>query len=153
MVGFVPELEVNRIQVGATAGTRLADGTDVRGKVTFISRAADKLTRTFQIEITLPNPDLRIRDGQTAEIIITAEGKQAHLLPGSSLTLNNAGTLGVRLVGLDNIVSFVPVKLLRDTINGVWVSGLDPEADVIIVGQEFVVAGVVVNPSYKETSK
>ena len=153
LVGFVPELEVNRIQVGALAGTRLADGTDVSGKITFISRAADKLTRTFQIEVTLPNPDLRIRDGQTAEIIITAEGKQAHLLPGSSLTLNNAGTLGVRLVGLDNIVSFVPVKLLRDTINGVWVSGLGPEADVIIVGQEFVVAGVVVNPSYKETSK
>ena len=84
----------------------------------------------------------------------SAAAANASLMSSSGLMASRpAGTLGVRLVGLDNIVSFVPIKLLRDTINGVWVSGLGPEADVIVVGQEFVVAGVVVNPSYKETLK
>ncbi|MGH1465823.1 MAG: efflux RND transporter periplasmic adaptor subunit [Cognatishimia sp.] len=150
LVGFVPETEVGRVQIGAMAGARLASGQEVRGDVTFISRAADPATRTFRIEIAVPNPELTIRDGQTAEIIIGAEGKSAHLLPQSALTLNDNGQLGVRIVTDENIAEFVPVAALRDTIDGMWLSGLPDKADVIIIGQEYVVSGVPVEASYQE---
>lgn len=150
LVGFVPETEVDRIETGALAGAQLAAGQQVQGQVTFLSRSADPMTRTFRVDIEVPNPDLRIRDGQTAEIIIAASGTTAHMLPQSALTLNDAGTLGVRLVADDMTARFAPVTLLRDTVNGVLVGGLEDRANVIIVGQEYVTDGVPVIPTYRE---
>lgn len=154
LVGFVPETEVNRIELGARAGARLAAGGDeVTGQVVFLSRSADPETRTFRVEIEVPNPDLAIRDGQTAEIAIASEGVRAQLIPQSALTLDDEGTLGVRLVDGDAIVSFAPVSIMRDTARGVWVTGLPEEADVIVVGQEYVTAGVKVAPTWQEVSQ
>ncbi len=149
LVGFVPETEVDRVEVGALAGARLISGREVRGRVTFLSRSADPTTRTFQVEIAVDNADLSIRDGQTAEILISAAGARAHLLPQSSLTLDNDGKLGVRSVGPDNIVEFRPVQMLRDTPEGVWVTGLPDQVDVIVVGQDFVTQGVKVAPTLR----
>ncbi|MHA6262245.1 efflux RND transporter periplasmic adaptor subunit [Arenibacterium sp. CAU 1754] len=153
LVGFVPETEVNRVYPDAEAGARLVTGETVAGKVTFISRSSDPTTRTFQVEIEVPNPDLSIRDGQTATIMISSKGAKAHRLPQSALTLNNEGQLGVRVVGPGNVVEFAPVKLLRDEVGGVWVSGLPEQADVIVMGQDFVTAGVKVTPTYSEAEQ
>lgn len=154
LVGFVPETEVNRVSLGATAGARLAaGGKDVVGTVTFLSRSADPATRTFRVEIDVPNSDLAIRDGQTAEIAISSAGVRAHLLPQSALTLDDEGTLGVRMVDAQNVVTFAPVAVMRDTIDGIWVTGLPEVADVIVVGHEFVTAGVTVAPTWQEVSQ
>jgi len=148
VVGFVPETALSRVTIGAPARAKLTGGRMVQGLVTFISRSADPVTRTFRIEIDVANTDQSISDGQTAEIVIAAEGDNAHLLPQSSLTLNDAGTLGVRIV-VDNTARFVPVTLVRDTIDGVWVTGLPAQADVIVIGQEYVRHGVRVAPTYQ----
>jgi multidrug efflux system membrane fusion protein len=153
LVGFVPETEVNRVLVGSEAEAQLVTGRQVTGRVTFLSRSADETTRTFEVEITVPNADLTIRDGQTATIRIAAEGAKAHLLPQSALTLNNEGQLGVRTVGTGNVVDFAPVRILRDTSKGVWIDGLAETVDVIVVGQEFVTRGVTVAPTYREASQ
>ncbi len=152
LVGFVPEAQVDRVRVGATAGADLASGQRVQGEVTFLSRSADERTRTFRVEITVPNTELIIRDGQTANILIQTEGVMAHLLPSSSLTLNDAGLLGVRIV-VDGIVEFAEVQLIRDTARGVWLTGLPDVADVIVVGQEFVTAGVEVQMTPEELTQ
>lgn len=143
LVGFVPETEVARIALGAPAGAQLATGERIAGRVSFVSRAADEATRTFRVEVEVPNPELAIRDGQTAEIVVTAEGETAHLLPASALTLDDGGRLGVR-VAEDGRARFVPVTVLRDTLEGVWVGGLPDTAQVIVVGQEWVVDGAPV---------
>lgn len=150
LVGFVAETEVSRVRLGADVRARLASGDVVTGKVVFVSRAADPTTRTFRVEAEVPNPDLTLRDGQTAEIEIEADGTTAHLLPQSALTLSDEGTLGVRTVDAENRVRFAPVTLLRDAPNGVWVTGLPETADVIVIGQEYVTEGVEVAPSYRE---
>ncbi len=148
LVGFVPEVQVDSIQVGALTGARLTSGRDVQGTVTFLSRSADNSTRTFRLEVQIPNPDLAIRDGQTADIIVAAEGRSAHLLPQSSLTLDDDGALGVRTVDADDITTFAAVEIIRDTVDGIWVTGLPEQADVITVGQEYVIDGVRVDPTY-----
>lgn len=153
MVGFVPEIEVARVEVGAPAGARLSDGREMVGRVTFLSRSADETTRTFRVEIEVPNADLTIRDGQTVEIAIESEGVKAHLLPQSALTLNDDGALGVRTVAQDNLVAFLPVKLLRDTREGVWLAGLPETIDVITLGQEYVEDGVKVIPVFEEAAE
>lgn len=150
LVGFVPETEVANIAVGAMAEGRLNAGATLAGRVTFLSRSADDTTRTFRVEVEVPNPDMAVGDGQTVEIIVAADGRTAHLIPQSSLTLNDDGVLGVRTVAADNTAQFLPVTLLRDTVDGVWVTDLPDEINLITVGQEFVIDGVPVTPTYTE---
>ncbi|MEM8732098.1 MAG: efflux RND transporter periplasmic adaptor subunit [Pseudomonadota bacterium] len=149
LVGYVAETQVSLVKPGAKATARLADGGSAEGVVTFISRSADPDTRTFAVEISVANSDLAIRDGQTAEIFVSADGTLAHQLPQSSLTLNNDGVLGVRVVDWEGIVQFQPITVLRDDINGIWVTGPTDEADVIVVGQDFVTAGLKVAVTYE----
>lgn len=153
LVGFVPETEVDKVSVGAMAGGRLASGRELVGQVSFLSRAADETTRTFRVEIDVPNTDLSISDGQTAEILIASEGQSAHLLAGSSLTLDDAGQIGIRTVGDGNVTEFLPVSIVRDSLDGIWVAGLPDTVDVIVVGQEFVREGVVVEPVWQEAGQ
>jgi len=79
LVGYVPELRIDRVQEGARAGARLATGREVLGTVSFVSRVADPATRTFRVEIRVPNSDLAIRDGLSAEILIQAQGNRGSL--------------------------------------------------------------------------
>jgi multidrug efflux system membrane fusion protein len=151
LVGFVPETEVTKVSLGTMAGARLVSGREVAGRVTFLSSSSDPETRTFRVEVQVPNEDLSIRDGQTAEIVISAAGKSAHLVPGSALTLNNDGALGVRLA-VDGKARFAPVTILRDTVDGVWVDGLEEQADIIVTGQEYVVDGVDIEVTFKEAA-
>lgn len=151
LTGYLPETEVERVELGAEAGARLAAaGTEVAGKVSFLSRSADPTTRTFKVEVSVPNPDLKIREGQTAAIAIAAEGVKAHFLPQSALTLNDAGILGVRVVGEDNLTEFMPVEVLRDEVQGIWLTGLPETVDVIVIGQDYVIEGVPVAPTFED---
>lgn len=150
LVGFVPETEIGKVQNGSTATARLASGETVEGAVTFVSRSADPTTRTFRVEIEVANPDFQLRDGQSAEIKIAAQSAKAHLLPQSALTLSDEGILGVRLVTAESTARFHPLVILRDTVEGVLVTGLPDAANVIVIGQEFVSDGVPVAPSYRE---
>jgi multidrug efflux system membrane fusion protein len=148
IVGFVPERDVNRLTIGADAGARLVSGKEIFGQLTFVSRSADPLTRTFRVEVSLPNDDLAIRDGLTAEIFISLAGEKAHLLPQSVLTLNDEGRLGIR-AAVDGVARFFEVELIRDSAEGVWLGGLDEQLDVIVVGQEFVVDGRAIDVSMR----
>ncbi|RXV62117.1 efflux RND transporter periplasmic adaptor subunit [Roseovarius sp. A46] len=150
LVGFVSETDVARVETGARATARTASGQEVAGEVSFVSRSADPTTRTFRVDVRVPNPDLTLRDGETAEIAIASAGRRAHLVPQSALTLNDEGTLGLRLVDEENSVRFAQVTLMRDTPAGVWLTGLPERADIIVIGQEYVRAGVRVKPSYRE---
>lgn len=153
LVGFAPETEVDKIEVGALAGARLISGKTVTGRVTFLSRSADPQTRTFRVEVEVPNTDFAIRDGQTVEIGISSAGRLAHLVAQSSLTLNNDGLIGLRTVAEDNVVQFVPIEVIRDTQEGIWVAGLPETADIITVGQEYVSQGVKVDPHFEGASQ
>ncbi len=153
LVGFVPETQVEKVELGAPAGARLVSGTELSGAVTFLSRSADPLTRTFRVEIEVPNPGLLIRDGQTADIGIAAAGEPAHLLPASALTLDDHGLLGIRHAAMGETgpeAAFLPVLFLRDTPEGVFVAGLPEEVDVIVVGQEYVTDGVPLKLTWRE---
>tara|TARA_B100001248_G_scaffold235097_1_gene197626 strand:+ start:5343 stop:6605 length:1263 start_codon:yes stop_codon:yes gene_type:complete len=151
LVGFVPETELNRVNKGSIAKANLINGQEITGEVSFISRSADQTTRTFRVEIEADNKDLSISKGQTAEILIASDGTQAHLLPQSALTLNDDGALGVRTVNDKSKVVFYETDIIRDTMSGVWLKGLPKNANVIIVGQEYVTDGVKVQRNFQET--
>ena len=148
-VGFVDEFQVDLLQVGSVAKSRLASGGDVSGTVSFVSRRADPQARTFRVEVTAPNPDLAIRDGVTSEITLLIDSKRGHIVSRSALTLNDMGELGVKTVDANNRARFTPVSIIRDTREGVWLDGLPETVDIIVVGQEFVLDGFPVKITYQ----
>lgn len=145
IVAQVAERNVGSLETGMTGRARLVTGETTDGTVRFIRRRADPATRTFRMELEAPNPDGRIRSGVTAEIRLELEPQPAHQIPASILALNAAGELGVRIVDEASVVRFVPVELIDDTGEHVWVSGLPERAQIIVRGQDFVAEGVEVS--------
>lgn len=149
--GMVPEAQIGLAKVGLEAEVKTVTGHAVEGEVTYISSVADNATRSFPVEIEIPNPDFAIRDGVTAEATVNLGSAPGQLLPQSVLTLDDNGVLGVRTVEDDKVV-FHPITIVSDTREGVWVTGLPPVARVITVGQESVTDGQAVVASDTETT-
>lgn len=145
-VGTVPEARIALARTGLNAEIETITGQKVEGTVSYIASVADDATRSFPVEIEIPNPDSKVLSGITATAVVNLGTMPAHLLPQSTLTLDSDGTLGVRAVDADDIVQFYPVNILSDTREGVWVSGLPATVDVITIGQEYVTQGQKVKP-------
>ncbi|MBN9360230.1 MULTISPECIES: efflux RND transporter periplasmic adaptor subunit [unclassified Devosia] len=143
-IANVPEARIARAELGLVAKVETVTGQTAEGKVSYIASLADDATRSFPIEIEIPNADGKVLSGITATATVTMGTVPAHLLPQSVLTLNDEGTLGVRSVK-DSVVEFYPVTIISDSRQGVWVTGLPPSVDVITMGQEYVVPGQKVN--------
>ncbi len=140
VIAHVSEREVGSLAVGDAGEARLITGETVLGKIRFLSKTADPSTRTFRVELEVPNPDRSLRDGITAEIRIATRTVEAHRISPAILALDDTGRVGVRIVE-QGVVQFVPVSIVSDGKSGVWVTGLPQTVTVITVGQEYVNEG------------
>jgi len=139
-VGAVSEHEVGQITIGDPASATLVTGQTVNGKVRFVADRSDSTTRTFRVEVELPNGDNTLRDGVSADIHIPVKRVAAvHISPGI-LVLDDAGAVGVRVVE-KGVVRFRPIQIVSDGPDGMWIAGLPERVDIITVGQEFVTDG------------
>ncbi len=150
VTGQVTERDISKIRPGAETSVSLVTGENVTGEISFVSRTANDETRTFTVEVRIPNPDRVLRAGVTAEARIPLPPVHAHRLSPGVLTLSDAGALGVRTVDDDGIVAFQPVKIAGEDQEGFWVTGLPDSVNVITVGQDYVVEGQKVDPVFAE---
>ncbi len=148
-VGAIPQSRVDLAKLGLPVEVTTINGAKAEGKVTYIAVSADPATRSFLVEAEFPNPNGRIRDGLTAEATVNLGTIPAHLLPQSIMTLDSEGSLGVQTVE-DGKVVFHQITILQDTRDGVWVTGLPASADIIVLGQEYVTAGQMVDATKQE---
>ncbi len=137
----VAERRLAGLKVGDTAEVRLVTGESARGKIRFVAKTASLTTRTYRVEIELPNADGRIPDGITAEVLVPLSPVPATRVPRSALTFSSGGDLGVRVVSLDGTVDFVPVTVVEDEQAFMWVGGIADRSRVIVQGQDFVREG------------
>ncbi|MFE8069825.1 efflux RND transporter periplasmic adaptor subunit [Marinobacteraceae bacterium S3BR75-40.1] len=150
--GQLSERFLGQVKPDTRARVRLLDGTELIGTVDFISNVASPTTRTFPVEIIIPNPQGSLIEGLTAEITLFSDQVAAYRIQPSMLSLSDQGMLGVKAVNDDNRVAFYPVALVRDTPEGLWVSGLPDHLQLITVGHEFVSEGQQVKPVPEQTS-
>jgi membrane fusion protein, multidrug efflux system len=134
----VAERRLAGIKLGDTAEVRLVTGERARGKVRFIAKTASQTTRTYRVEIELPNPDGKIPDGITLEAALPLAPMPASRIPRSALTFSSQGELGVRAVAADERVEFIPITVVEDDQSMMWVAGIPDGARVIVQGQDFV---------------
>lgn len=152
VIGAVRESDVQKIKPGMKGVARLITGETVEGTIDFISATAERETRTFRLELIIPNKDGKLKSGVTSDIEISLPERRAMLLPASILVLNDEGKVGVRLVNGENKVMFLPISILSEQKEGIWVEAL-PTSAVITVGQDFVKEGQIVNPTLDNNYK
>lgn len=144
--GNVTEREIGALTIGQTGQAVLPDGRTVEGRVRYVAPVANEGSRTFLVELAVPNESGALRAGVSAELKLAAEESRGHILPPSVLTLDDAGTIGVKIVEEDNRARFIEVEILSASGDGVWVSGLPELTRVISVGHGFVTDGQLVEP-------
>lgn len=144
----VSQQTIGRIEMNSIATVTFATGAVARGRVCFISAAAMPETRTFAVEVRVPNPGNAIPSGISAEVRIPTGEVEAHKISPAILSLGPEGELGVKTVR-DNLVRFHPIEIAMSSSDGVWVTGLPQEARIITVGQGFVRHGDAVEVASK----
>lgn len=141
VTGSVAEQDAAFVSTDTPATAILVDGREVKGRVRFVAPVADQATRTFTVEMEIPNEDGQLPAGVTAEMRLPAGEVMAYRISPALLTLDADGQMGVKTVDADNRVVFNHVTIARSEANGVWVTGLPESADIIVVGQGYVSAG------------
>lgn len=139
--GEVAEQDIGKIRRDVPAKLRLVDGRELEGKVSYVGRVADADTRTFRVEVEVPNDAGAIPAGLSAEISLPAETLQAYRVSASVLALDDAGKVGVKVADAQGVIHFRPVSILSQSAEGVWVSGLTDEINLVTVGSNFISDG------------
>ncbi|MGB7430835.1 MAG: efflux RND transporter periplasmic adaptor subunit [Ahrensia sp.] len=145
-LGEVNEGDLPIVSVGNAAQLRLVNGAIVDGTIRYISRQADPVTRTYTVEVDVPNPDLSIPSGMTTEVILRGNAVSATPVPRSIITLNDAGELGVRAVDADNKVVFYPIDIVDDGTDALILAGIPEGARIVVLGQNIISEGQTVDP-------
>lgn len=137
----VSELDVGDLTPGATAEVRLVNGAVMKGTLRYVSHASSAQTRTYPVEVALPNPAGAIPAGMTAEVTLYAPAVRSVTVPRSIITLSEAGDLGLRVVDAENRAHFAAVTLIDDTPDGLILSGVPDGVRIIVAGQDLVSEG------------
>ena len=145
--GQASERDIGQLRTGMPAQLTLSGGQRLTGTVTFIAHASDSATRTFRVEVTASNKDVAVASGMTAKISLNMGTTPGHLLTPAVLTLDDEGRVGVKIIDSSSRVRFLPVDLILDTPDGMWLGGLPDTIELITVGHEFVSAGQQVTVS------
>ncbi len=85
----VPENEVAKIVKGmkATFTVSALNDKEFRGQVTNVSPVADRISRTYEAKILVPNPDLALKPGMVCDVKMeTTIEKEAVMVPNQSVS-------------------------------------------------------------------
>ncbi|MFV0430930.1 MAG: efflux RND transporter periplasmic adaptor subunit [Alphaproteobacteria bacterium] len=125
-------------------------GEQADAKIANTSYQADENTRTFAVDVVLDNKDGRFSAGQTAIVQLPIQKVKAHLISPAYIGLNSEGQFGIKTVNDKNIIEFYKADLVDDSTEGMWVSGLPDEVNIITQGTATAEVGKKVSAFYSQ---
>lgn len=140
VVVAVPQTNIAEVSLGDPVDIDIAGAGMRKGKVTKIASKTSSTTRTFDVEITVPNEDRSLRAGVSLEASIDIGFTQAFGMSPAHLSVAGDGSLTAK-IAMDDKVQTVPVEMVRSGVEQVFVSGLPEGATLLTFGQAFVEAG------------
>jgi len=134
----IPETHFPRVRTGMEVRVRIDTypGREFTGRVNIIHPTIDQLSRTFRVEITIPNADMAIRPGMFARVELNF-GAIDHVMIPDVAVMRQPGT-NTRFVFTveDGQARRREVQLGRLVGNRFEViSGIESGAEVVIAGQ------------------
>ena len=140
IVVAVPQTNIGEVELGDPVNVNVAGAGMRRGAVTKIASISSSTTRTFDVEVTVPNPGRELRAGMTVEASIDVGFQPAFGMSPAHLSVAGDGSLTAKIDD-GGTVRVVPVELVRSGVEQVFVSGLADGATLLTFGQAFVNAG------------
>lgn len=137
----IPQQQASQLAEGLITEARLLDGDLLTGEISFVAHVADSATRSYRIEAQIDNPELRRVAGASATVSLLLPAQTAHRFSPALLSLDSNGRTGVFLINNEDIMEFIPVRILSLDTSGVWVSGLPADIKLITQGAGFVREG------------
>lgn len=139
----VSDRDVGGLKVGGRAVISTSGSPNPReGKISFIAPASDLKTRTFRVEVELPNESQSIRPGMIASVQFVSDGLEEQLIIPQDFLVTKIEENGVFVVDSDQIARWRPVKLgelLRDQV--VVLEGIVDGDEIVVVGHRSLVDG------------
>ncbi|MGC6520366.1 MAG: efflux RND transporter periplasmic adaptor subunit [Candidatus Puniceispirillaceae bacterium] len=136
----VPQTNIGQVSVGDPVRIDVA-GVGVRtGAVSKIASITSSTTRTFDVEVSVPNEARALRAGMTVEASIDVGFQPAFGMSPAHLSVAGDGSLTAKIDD-GGMVRVVPVELVRSGAEQVFVSGLADGARLLTFGQAFVEDG------------
>jgi RND family efflux transporter MFP subunit len=150
----VPEEDVPFIKIGGDVQIKLQDtGKIIPGKIIRFTRELTESTRTMLAEVDVPNPDLTLSAGMTAETTIVLQEQKSVLTVPAGAVLKGDGQPYVLIVDAGNKVQKVPVTLGIQGSDRVEITqGLAEHQSVIVSGQANYQPGQTVLPKLSTIS-
>jgi RND family efflux transporter MFP subunit len=150
----VPEEDVPFIKIGGDVQIKLQDtGKIIPGKIIRFTRELTESTRTMLAEVDVPNPDLMLSAGMTAETTIVLQEQKSVLTVPAGAVLKGDGQPYVLIVDAGNKVQKVPVTLGIQGSDRVEITqGLAEHQSVIVSGQANYQPGQTVLPKLSTIS-
>jgi len=140
----VTEQQIADLSVGQIAQVSLLKGEKLQGILRYIASVGDDATNTFKIEVAVANKLTKSKPqllaGLSGELSIALEETSAIKISPALLALDEQGNIGVKSVQ-NAIVQFTPIDIVKSESDGIWLTGLGEQTDIIILGQGFVRAG------------
>ncbi|NKJ46921.1 efflux transporter periplasmic adaptor subunit [Burkholderia sp. SG-MS1] len=111
----LPQAYAQNVSVGQKVVVTQAElpGQQFHGTVTHISGAIDVPTRSLQIEVTLPNPDDKLRPGAYVQVAVPAAAHAELSVPGNALLFRAEGPR-IAVVDAKGHVELRKVVIARD---------------------------------------
>lgn len=150
----VPESMMTGIEIDTPAEVRLwADPTKTYlGKVREVAPAADSVTRTFQVRVTLPEADEKVRLGMTAGVRFYHQDNHDVLLPTPAVTRRDGQNIVWIVDPQNGQVNPRTVQTGAFREDGIIVTqGLQNGEQVVVAGVQTLVPGQIVRPKPVET--
>jgi multidrug efflux system membrane fusion protein len=151
IVVAVPQTNIGEVELDDPVNVNVAGAGMRKGAVTKIASISSTTTRTFDVEVTVPNPGRELRAGMTVEANIDVGFQPAFGMSPAHLSVAGDGSLTAKIDD-GGTVRVVPVELVRSGVEQVFVSGLADGAALLTFGQAFVNAGDPVRVSPEPTS-
>ncbi|MGS2719557.1 efflux RND transporter periplasmic adaptor subunit [Paraglaciecola aestuariivivens] len=148
----VTENHIQQLVHEQAAIGRMVSGEVLEGKIRYISSISEPGTNTFKIEVAVPNPNFSTLAGISTELALPLQKTWAIRITPSVMALDEEGNIGVKIVQNDQ-VKFVPIDIVKSDSQGVWLSGMGQQADVIILGHGFVRHGDKVQVNRVESTQ
>ncbi|MEA3129155.1 MAG: hypothetical protein QOF46_950 [Paraburkholderia sp.] len=130
----LPQAYAQNVSVGQKVVVTQAElpGQQFHGTITHMSGAIDVPTRSLQVEVTLPNPDDKLRPGAYVQVAVPAVAHARLMVPGNALLFRAEGPR-IAVVDANGNVVLHKIVIAQDLGQSLEIeSGLEASDKVII---------------------
>ncbi len=143
IIAGVAERFISDIQAGTPANITFDafPDTTIQSTVHYVYRSIDPESRTFKIEIVIPNPQRKLAPQMIANVKLLRRSYENQIVIPLDAVIESEEGRYVFVVSEDNKARKVPLEFKAIYQDSVLVSGLEPEQQLVIVGQQGLTEG------------